>query len=530
MIKLVIMLYLFIASNCSKPSRLRKKQPAAYVVESRLAMDEIMNESTKTQRQKNPNLTRQDSSRPLCRAMKMDVQIVVDGSDSVTEQNFKNLNRLIAEDLIGVWDISPNTTRVAYTFYSEHPAMEFLLDGSGLGKNKWIMVDEACVGKCAWRQKTDKEMMQGRVKSTSYRGGRRLTGKALMVAFNQFYYYDMRKSPDVLKTLIFFTNGETDKADTSRPEIFSKAWNIQVGAKVFAVGIGNDISQKGLRSIAGSYGRTLRINSYAQKDIDDVLHKIKEALCHSQIDFQNNFPIRLAGGTDMTGRVEILYAEHWGSICTEYGRPERRIKFSKVVCRQLGLGPPVTHAIENFGQGNGRILLDYVDCIGNETNIGQCHHRGAHGISHCPDGNITGVSCSYPLRLAHEWRENYHEGRNRIEFVGGLPESKHKGEWGTMCVKDAKCTAEYLDVAENAVDSKRCRDVAQVVCKGLGYSSGDPDAPEDERRNKARDHRIVLTVECNGRQGENFADCQKEEWKQGDCDWNEVLFVYCHNE
>ena len=183
-----------------------------------------------------------------------------------------------------------------------------------------------------------------------------------------------------------------------------------------------------------------------------------------------------------------------------------------------------------FTRCPGRILLDYVDCIGNETNIGQCHHRGAHGISHCPDGNITSVSCSYPLRLAHEWRENYHEGRNRIEFVGGLPESKHKGEWGTMCVKDAKCTAEYLDVAENAVDSKRCRDVAQVVCKGLGYSSGDPDAPEDERRNKARDHRIVLTVECNGRQGENFADCQKEEWKQGDCDWNEVLFVYCHNE
>jgi len=527
MIKLILMLYLFIASNCSKSSRLRKKQPAAYVVESRLAMEEIMNESTKTQRQQNPNLTRQDSSRPFCPAMKMDVQIVVDGSDSVTEQNFKTLNKLIAENLIGAWDISPTTTRVSYWFYSEHPNMVFLMDGSGLSKNRWINEDGA------WRERTDKELMQGKLKWTSYPGGRRLTGWALANTFSQFYYYNMRKSPDVLKTLIFFTNGETDKADTSRPEISSKAWNIQVGAKVFAVGIGNDISQKGLRSIAGSYGRTLRINSYAQKDIKDVLPQIKEALCHSQIDFQNNFPIRLAGGTDMTGRVEISYAGHWGSICTEYGGwydwKERRIKFSKVVCRQLGLGPPVTHAMKNFGQGNGRILLDYVDCIGNETNIGQCHHRGAHGISHCPDGDITSVSCS-SLRLAHEWRENYHEGCNRMEMVGGLPESKHKGEWGTMCVKDAKCTAEYLDVAENAVDSKRCRDVAQVVCKGLGYSSGDPDAPEDERRNKARDHRIVLTVECNGRQGENFADCQKEEWKQGDCDWNEVLFVYCHNE
>ena len=50
--------------------------------------------------------------------MKMDVQVVVDGSDSVTDQNFELLNQLIAEELIGAWDISPTTTRISFAAYA----------------------------------------------------------------------------------------------------------------------------------------------------------------------------------------------------------------------------------------------------------------------------------------------------------------------------------------------------------------------------------------------------------------------------
>ena len=51
--------------------------------------------------------------------MEMDVQIVVDGSASVTARNFRTLNKLIAEDLIEDWDISPTAVRVSYIYYSE---------------------------------------------------------------------------------------------------------------------------------------------------------------------------------------------------------------------------------------------------------------------------------------------------------------------------------------------------------------------------------------------------------------------------
>jgi len=264
----------------------------------------------------NDDSTAPGGRQSICPSMKMDLQIVVDGSDSVTENNFNTLNELIAQDLIGALDISPAATVVRH-FY--------------------------CAEQC--------------VLTNSYRGGRRFTGLAMN---NAYYYYEgfMRTSPDVSRALIFFTNGETDEADPIKSDKWSKLFT-RLGAKVFAVGIGDNISQKGLESIAGTYGRTLRINSYGQEDIKQVLDHIKNVLCHTPIDFQTNFQIRLAGGTDTTGRVEILYGQRWGTICINGGdgcrgcRMRIQSQFSEVVCRQLGrgLGSPETHP--SFGQGPG---------------------------------------------------------------------------------------------------------------------------------------------------------------------------------
>ena len=49
----------------------------------------------------------------------MDLQLVVDGSGSVGLPNFNALNKLIADNLIGAFDISPDSTRVAYVVYSD---------------------------------------------------------------------------------------------------------------------------------------------------------------------------------------------------------------------------------------------------------------------------------------------------------------------------------------------------------------------------------------------------------------------------
>ena len=101
--------------------------------------------------------------------------------------------------------------------------------------------------------------------------------------------------------------------------------------------------------------------------------------------------IRLAGGKNTTeGRVEIFHDGAWGTVCDDQWDSID----AQVVCRQLGL--PDTgakaHAGAHFGQGGGKILLDNVECVGNETSLDQCQHLGwgTHNCGHLKDA---GVDC-----------------------------------------------------------------------------------------------------------------------------------------
>ena len=98
--------------------------------------------------------------------------------------------------------------------------------------------------------------------------------------------------------------------------------------------------------------------------------------------------VRLVGGSNNTeGRVEILHSGRWGTVCDD----QWDLHDADVVCRSLGMGGAIS-APHNaaFGQGNGSIWLDEINCRGYENSLTQCSHGGwgRHDCGHNEDASV----------------------------------------------------------------------------------------------------------------------------------------------
>ena len=122
----------------------------------------------------------------------------------------------------------------------------------------------------------------------------------------------------------------------------------------------------------------------------------------------NGFYVELGlqgGSHPNEGYIEIKPSNGtWGGICDDYfGKND-----ADVICRMLGyssgsekvwhgpgLGPDAI-SMHSFGHGSGEILLDNLDCTGNEDTILECNHRG-WGVEDCQDSGPShewaGVTC-----------------------------------------------------------------------------------------------------------------------------------------
>jgi len=130
--------------------------------------------------------------------------------------------------------------------------------------------------------------------------------------------------------------------------------------------------------------------------------------------------IRLAGGNETFGRVEICNNNVWGTVCDDWWD----VRDAMVVCRQLGfsangkslrkklfqcvkafqyLFPPNNvcsiGALARYGgftNGLGEIWLDTVRCAGTESALSLCTNDGFgnHNCGHLEDA---GVWCPPPI-------------------------------------------------------------------------------------------------------------------------------------
>ncbi|XP_078670160.1 uncharacterized protein LOC144910683 isoform X25 [Branchiostoma floridae x Branchiostoma belcheri] len=110
--------------------------------------------------------------------------------------------------------------------------------------------------------------------------------------------------------------------------------------------------------------------------------------------------IRLAEGTTPAqGRVEIRLGNgEWGTVCDD----SFDMDDAHVVCRQLGYKFATSYeGSAYFGQGNGSIWLDDVECEGDEESLLDCSSSrwGQHNCGHSEDvGVVCAVQCE-PINI-----------------------------------------------------------------------------------------------------------------------------------
>ncbi|XP_066024208.1 deleted in malignant brain tumors 1 protein isoform X2 [Pocillopora verrucosa] len=205
--------------------------------------------------------------------------------------------------------------------------------------------------------------------------------------------------------------------------------------------------------------------------------------------------VRLVSPTNLPsfGRVEVFYNDKWGSICNYLWD----LKDADVVCRQLGYdGALSAPGAAAFGQGIGQIWLNDVRCIGTETSLSQCSHRG-WGIGFCWRREAAGVICRPKVRLVSPTNL---PSSGRVEVF-------YNGKWGTIC-----------DYSWDLQD-------ADVVCRQLGYN-GALSAPGDAVFGQGTGQIWLNRVSCYGYE-KSISQCSHQGWGVKNCWHSEDAGVVC---
>ncbi|XP_052826276.1 deleted in malignant brain tumors 1 protein [Octopus bimaculoides] len=193
------------------------------------------------------------------------------------------------------------------------------------------------------------------------------------------------------------------------------------------------------------------------------------------------------------GRVEIGIAGKWGTVCEDnWDRSD-----ALVVCRMLGYHDAVAYTNGKFGRGNHSIVLDEVECLGNEYSIANCSHS-PWGQSHCKYPGAAGVHClNVTTRLV--------DGTNRSN---GRVEVFYNGAWGTVC--------------ERGWDRRD----ALVICRMLGYS----DATTKPLGTFKSGFGSIWVDEanCSGSE-QSIADCTGNIWGTTECNHKQDVGIACRN-
>ncbi|XP_052763290.1 deleted in malignant brain tumors 1 protein-like [Mya arenaria] len=156
----------------------------------------------------------------------------------------------------------------------------------------------------------------------------------------------------------------------------------------------------------------------------------------------------------------------------------------------LGFNNPVHASFSTNGDKSdeSRILLDEVNCTGQETDISECTHNG-WGITDCTHSEDIGIDCRTPIKLS-------------ATLHSGLVEIQKNGTWQHLC-------GDSFNVS-----------TAQVICKSLGFSAN---GAELNHKGLNATNISDITYECNG----DEMDLSLCTSKTKDCSSNVAAAINC---
>ncbi|XP_065434807.1 scavenger receptor cysteine-rich type 1 protein M130-like [Chrysemys picta bellii] len=144
---------------------------------------------------------------------------------------------------------------------------------------------------------------------------------------------------------------------------------------------------------------------------------------------------QLVGGDDAcSGRVEIIHGNTWTTVCDSHFD----LKVANVICNELECGIAVSiPGGAHFGEGQGKILTEEFQCVGNESLLLSCP-RKLQENQMCSHTNDASAICSR-FRLV-----------NGSTACSGRVEIQVLGVWRTLCdsrwdLLDANVLCHQLD-------------------------------------------------------------------------------------
>lgn len=271
-------------------------------------------------------------------------------------------------------------------------------------------------------------------------------------------------------------------------------------------------------------------------DLSD--EQLDEEKCRSGHDIE----VRLVGGDDeQSGRVEVKYLGEWGLICDDNWDDSD----AAVVCNMLGYKGAKAHATGHtkYGVGNGKFLLDEVNCMGIEDSIAECKHNGWK-VHDCRSFEVAGVECKAQKVCA----SSQYTCGNRLcieankvcdgicHCSSGCEDENGNGESDCRSaalelVNGDVTGSGRVEIVRNGLRGTVCDDSwdnsdATVICRMVGYRYGE--AVTGARYGEGTGPIWLDDVECTGTET-SLTNCRMSNWGVSDCSHSEDAGVICSN-